>query len=329
MAVGRRQMSVSENRSIANFPALVRVLWGAFPSIGIFVAIGVALAILYLHVAKYYYSATLTVIATQQQNQTSGSQLGELASIAGINVPSTQNISPFTLYPDAIVSRVVADNIARSHPETLHHIFSSQWDKKTNTWRRPSGMMLWAKGVIKAVFGIPVVPWEPPGGAELREMIEKEISIGLDNKTPILTLTYRDVDPVFAKRFLDEVNEATDSVLRRMTLDRSSKYASYLENKLSTVQAADLRQALISSYSQQETLVMMSSSETPFAAQPLGVTVVSLRPVSPQPIFVIILGVIFGLVVGAMDAIMEWHLLRFFSFRTNRRPADTLVDQRF
>lgn len=327
MVSERQQMSVSQStRAIATLPALMRVLSDSLLSISVFAAVGLLLAVVYLHTATYYYSATLTVVATQQQNQNLGSQFGELASLAGINAPSSQDVSPFSLYPDAVISRVVADDIARTHPETLHRIFSKQWNEKTNTWLRPSGLALALKGVLKTLFGIPAVPWTPPGGAELREVIEREVSITLDNKKPILTMTYRSPDPAFAKRFLDQVNESTDSILRRMTLDRSSKYANYIEKKLSTVQAADLRQALINSYSQQETLVMMSSSNTPFAAQPLGVTVVSLRPVSPQPIFALILGLILGIAIGAANAVMEWHLLSFFAFRANWRRTKSFSD---
>jgi uncharacterized protein involved in exopolysaccharide biosynthesis len=93
--------------------------------------------------------------------------------------------------------------------------------------------------------------------------------------------------------------------LRRITLERASKYASYLEGKLAMVQVTEFRQVLLQSLSEQETLVMMSSSATPFAAQPLGSPVSSLRPTEPKPIIVLILGGLIGMLLGGLTVTLR------------------------
>lgn len=287
---------------------LFRLLWAEQLKLAIYVALGVLLGIFYLHIATYKYSATLTVVATQSQSQNLASRFGDIASLAGINLLNNQEISPFTLYTEAITSRAVADDMAVRHPEVLRRTFSNQWDESMSSWRKPNGGLRALLNFAKAIVGIPVVAWAPPGGAELRELIAREVEITPNNKKPIVTLVYQNPDPAFAKAFLDALQDSTDRVLRRMTLDRSSKYARYIENELRTVQQSELRQVLTTSLSQQESLIMMSSSDTPFAAQPLGVTVVSLKPTWPQPIFVLILGIVLGAGFGVADSVGGWQI---------------------
>jgi hypothetical protein len=38
---------------------------------------------------------------------------------------------------------------------------------------------------------------------------------------------------------------------------------------------------------------------------------VSLRPTSPRPLFIIALGLVLGLAVGLIDAVLDWRLLTF------------------
>jgi hypothetical protein len=132
----------------------------------------------------------------------------------------------------------------------------------------------------------------------LQDFILRTIQLDLDTRKPILTIKFRDADPIFAKDFLQALTESTDLVVRNMTLRRSTQYANYLESKLATVQLSDLRQVLVNALNQQETLVMMSSANTPFAAQPLGSTIISLKPTYPQPLLVLALGLILGLATG-------------------------------
>jgi len=130
-------------------------------------------------------------------------------------------------------------------------------------------------------------------------VLSTRVRVDLDRKKPIITVTFNHRDPVFARRFLQALHESTDLVLRRQTLDRSTKYARYLEEELRKEQQAELRQVLTNTFSQQEVWIMMSSSNTPFAAQPVGDAVSSIRPTSPNPLVILLAMTVVGLICGS------------------------------
>lgn len=307
----------SDDASGLDVARIARQIWEGRLTVIVVTAVVTLLTILYLHTQVFSYSATMTLVPTQGQNQSGSgaSQLGGLAAMAGISLGSAQTTSPFTIYTDALTTRDVADEIIRRDPRVLQRFFKYEWNDQTGRFEEPGGLRHAIAGIVKPVLGLPVNHWTPPGGADLQAYIVEAVRPVVDPKRPVITMTYFNPDPRFAAYFLDLVHQSTDTVLRRMTLDRSSKYAKYLEDKLTTAQSADLKQVLAQSLSQQETLLMMSSSNTYFAAQPLGVPVVSMFPVQPRGSVILVAGVIAGLVLGCFLATQRETLLGFLRRR--------------
>lgn len=264
-------------------------------------AVAFLLGVLYLHVARYTYTASLVLVPTQNQNQGGlGSQLGNLSSLVGLDLGSSQNVSPFILYPDVMKTRAVSDVFAARYPDLMHELFDDQWDSGNQSWKPPSGIVHEVAAVVKDMLGYPPQSWAPPSGADVEGVLSTQVQIDVDRKKPILTVIFNHRDPAFARRFLQALHESTDLVLRRQTLDRSRKYSRYLEQELKNEQQSELRQVLINSFNQQEMLVMMSSSDAPFAAQPVGGAVSSVRPTNPKPVIVLLAAIIIGLVCGCI-----------------------------
>jgi hypothetical protein len=294
-----QHQATDESGEAIDFREIFNRLWQGRTTIALTCAVSLVLGVLYLHVAIYTYTASLVLVPTQTQGQNGiSSQLGSLSSLVGIDFSNPQNVSPFTLYPDVMNSRVVGETFAARYPDLMHELFVDQWDDSRKSWRHPEGFMHDAIAAVKSIAGYPPQSWAPPSGADVQDVISKRVKTEIDNKKPIITVTFSHRDPLFARRFLQALHESTDLVLRRQTLDRSTKYSHYLEQELKKEHQADLRQVLISSFSQQEMLMMMSSSSTPFAAQPIGGAVSSMRPTSPKPIFVLLAAIAFGLFCG-------------------------------
>lgn len=279
---------------------IIAMLWRGRLIIAGTVALSVLLAIVYLHLATFTYTTTLTLIPTQPQQHDLGGQLGGLAAVAGINLPATPTaVSPFTVYPETAQTRQVAADMIRVWPEVMPALFGGQWDPETKTWHEPSSFLRTVMGVLRPILGIPAYKWRAPGAPELQQFIASAVGVAQDKKKPILTITLNNKDPDFSRKFILTMHQSTDRVLRRMTLDRAKKYAGYLEIKLMTTQTAAVRDVLTQSLSEQETLMMMGNANTDFAAQPLGPPESSPRPTHPVPLIVLLACVLLGLLAGA------------------------------
>lgn len=284
------------------FRELASTLWSGRSTIIAAIASGFLVAVIHLHTAVYTYTATLTLVPVQSQVQSTTSHYSGLASLAGIHLGQGESISPFTEYPKVIMTKEVAKDLIEHNPELMEKIFGAQWDAQTNRWREPRSLLRPIVRAAKFILGIPVYSWHPPGSTEMQAFIAKNVTSSEDALQPILTLSFTAPDPDFAKMFLAELNESTDRVLRRISLGRSSKYAAYLEKKLASVQTTDLRQVLMESLSAQETLIMMGSSDTSFAVQEIGGPTTPIRPNNPQPISVILFGILLGAMSGGVLA---------------------------
>lgn len=288
-----------EDGEAIDFREIFLRLWQGRVTIALASAISLAFGVLYLHSTPYTYTASLVLVPTQAQGQNSiGNQLGNLGSLVGIDISSSENVSPFMLYPDVMKSRVVGEAFAARYPDLMHELFNDQWDDSSKSWRQPESFLRDAIATAKSMAGYPPQSWAPPAGADVQDVISKQVLAETDKRKPILTVTFSHADPLFARRFLDALNQSTDQVLRRQTLDRSTKYSGYLEQELQKEQQAELRQVLIRSFNQQEMLVMMSSSDTPFAAQPIGGAASSMRPTNPKPVIILLAAIAFGFIFG-------------------------------
>jgi LPS O-antigen subunit length determinant protein (WzzB/FepE family) len=258
------------------------------------------LSIIYLHSAVYTYTATLTLIPTQSQSQSIGAQLGGLTSLIGINLPNDLNtVSPFSVYAETAQSRQVAVDMVQHWPELVPLLFKDQWDPEKKIWHPPQTFAITASRSIKQMLGLPVYDWTPPGPAELEQYIVQNVQIAQDKRRALLTVRLQAPDPDFSVKFLTALHQSTDHVLRQMTLDRAKKYAAYLGNRLTTVQTSAVRDVLTQSLSQQETLIMMGSSDTDFAAQPLSPAESSTRPTNPVTLLVLFIGLLAGILASS------------------------------
>ncbi len=288
---------------------ILGAVWDRKFTVALVTCLCLAASVAYLNVSEYTYTATLTLIPTQTQNQNISGRLGDLASLAGVNLSKDQTISPYALFPDAIKSRVVADELSQSS-DIMQKLFWREWDAGTGKWQEPTSTLHTTANAIKAYLGVPIYPWHPPGAAELQTLIDDRVEVLADPKKSVLTVRFNDRDPAFAASFLQALREATDQVLRRVTLDQATKYSAYLENKLATVQSAELREVLTQTLGSQQTLVMMGSSDVPFAAQPLGPAESSSLPTRPKPSLVLIIGALSGAGLGVLAAILGFPRLR-------------------
>jgi hypothetical protein len=275
-----------------------------------------ALALIYLHLCDYTYTATLMVspvMASASDNM--ASKLGGLkglASLAGVNIGDNLGTQDFMLYQQGIYSRDVAEDLARN-PVVMHTIFARQWDDGAKRWLPPNGLVRAVAVAVKGAIGIPDQPWQAPGGAALQEYIADNVSVAADAEKPIVTVSYRDKSQWFAAYFLHELDRAVDNKLRTNALTRAQQYSAYISEQLTRITNADVREALMATLTEQEKIKMMASATAAYAAQPFGTPSASRKPTSPKPFLVLFAAAITGGLAGSAAALwLAWRRGRLF-----------------
>jgi hypothetical protein len=249
----------------------------------LFVVLALGPAIIYLHSAQYKYLAELSVTPAEQGGSKIPGNLASLGSLVGVDIGS-QATTAFGIFGYTVRAYPVAERLSQD-PKIMRRVFYKEWDG--TRWREPQSSLKPIVNSIKAFVGAPVMPWRQPTAVDLQVYLEKEVSVFEDKKKSLLTFSYENVDPQFARYLLLHAVVASDEFLRARSLARASTYVAYLESRLGQVQVAEYRQTLAQALSSYENTRMMASSKASFAAEQFGDVLISNRPTTPQPMVVI------------------------------------------
>ncbi len=276
--------------------------------------VGFLLGVVYVRATPLVYHTELRV-APAPSSGGAGNRLGGLsglAALAGVSVGSPSGgISPFDLYLDTMLSRSLAAELAQD-PTIMRRIFASQWDKRTQSWHEPQGVVYKARRDFAGLVGLPVSAWHAPGAADLHDYLIRAIVIGRPGPRdpPITRISFDSEDPELAARVLGELHRRADTRIKQSSLATAVSYASYLSQRMRTVVLVEHRRDLSEALGEQEKSIMMASSGAPFAAMVTEPPSTLERPIAPNVVLVLLAGVFSGFLVGVLLTVIDLRALR-------------------
>lgn len=296
------QSSSSGGQLDLEFFDWLRIIWQRRYRVLLVILMSVLLAILYLHLATYRYTAKLDVTPVESSGGSSlASQLGGLsglASLAGFSLPGGTGNGSFDLYVESIKSRAVADELAE-HADLMHYLFAREWDARTGSWHPPSGILPALKRGLLKLLGARGFGWQAPDGGRLKEYLDTRLIVAQNTKKKVVNILFTDRDPKFAVHFLSVLHATVDNRVRQRTLSRTNENIAYLEHKLQTVTNVEHQRAIAQALSEQEKLRMMANTTASYAAEPFGEPRASDTPTEPKPLSVLVIAILAGAMLGS------------------------------
>ncbi|MCF0235950.1 MAG: chain-length determining protein [Bacteroidaceae bacterium] len=195
--------------------ATYRKKWFWFPInilISCFIAIFLALSM-----PKTYTSTVRLVAETQKENALSGS-MGALASMAGVNLPNSEDAISPDLYPDVVSGNQFLIELLGTPVQTKKGVPYTSYLEYT----QKEGKMAWWTSALKATIkglvslikpqdaaGLKVNTRINPAQLTLKEeeivkQMRKSIVCSIDNKTGVISLKATTQDPLVSKMLVDE-----------------------------------------------------------------------------------------------------------------------------
>lgn len=277
---------------------------------------GLLAAVVFLNVVKPTHGVEMRVTAAASSQNGIANRLGNLgglAAIAGLPIGGSSKAEPFDLYLEALKSRELAGQLARD-PRIMRTIFAKEWSARDQRWVRPAPGVA---AVVKTGLGLGSPVWRAPDAARLQDYLAREILVTKNAKTPVTVVEYDAVDPQFGVYLLTAIDAAADRQIRSRALRQAVAYRAYLAETLPTVALAEVRRSLADALSEQfETIMMASSDDVPYAAVSLGTPAASVLPTKPKITIVLAVGLIAGLMLGVIAALVDFpQLVRQIRFR--------------
>jgi uncharacterized protein involved in exopolysaccharide biosynthesis len=256
--------SRTEEREIT-LREIIGVLWAGKWLIA---GLSVFLAVTFLCVAwvlpKQYAASVIispvTSSASSSQLSSLGSQLGGLASLAGISVgnDSKRTESVAVLQSDSVTASFISSN------KLLPVIFHDKWDSAKGQW------------IVSNASQTPTL-WKAT------DYFKKNIrTVSTDPKTGLVTLTITWTDPVSASNWANGLVKLTNDDLRDQAIQEAERDISYLNLQAAQTDVVGVKQAIYALMQNEMNKAMMARGSDAFALKVIDPAVPAERATSPR-----------------------------------------------
>lgn len=284
-------------------------VWERRLSIVIIGTIVVALAVLYLNIATYTYTAQIKVASVDLvERQRGGGALSSLAAVAGVGFREPLSDPQFELYIEGLTSAETAEVLVQD-PRIMRTIYRGFWRESEQRFvEPPPSLRQSVTNGIKGVLGLPIYPWQEPNALRLSSYLTMNIQISRSKDSIISTITFVDEDRDFGVYFLETLHNTVNERLRQRAIRRSTASIKYLKEQLDIIQVSEYRQALLQALSEQERIRMTASSGLPFAAEIISGPSSPENPDRPRALVTLALAILLGGVLGTMFAFTRFAI---------------------
>lgn len=206
------------------------------------------------------------------------SQLGGLASLAGLNVGgggTAKDEALATLESQALTDKYIQQN------HLLPILFAKAWNPATRSWRNPD-------------------PRKAPTLWDANQVFKSIRAVDDNAKLGIVKLNIQWKDPKLAAEWANGIVRMTNDYLRQKAIDEAERSIAYLTRTAPTTNVVEVRNALYGLIEQQFKKETLARGREDFALRVVDPAVPPEQPSSPRTILWIAAGIFAGLFLGLL-----------------------------
>jgi uncharacterized protein involved in exopolysaccharide biosynthesis len=284
---------------------LFSVLWKAKILIIMITSFFALSSVLYaLSLPDYYKSEAVLSVAGKSNPGSSLSGLGGLASMAGINLPSSGEdksvIAIKTIQSRAFLKHLITfENVLPSIMATKSYDSQSkkiQFDPKI--YNENNGA--WVRQPKKN-------QQSKPSYLEAHETYLNQISVNKDKISNLITISVEHISPIFAKELLGLIINEANELLRNKDLRESSAAIAFLNNEIPKSSLITMKDAINKLVQTQLETQMMSKVNKEYILKVIEPSFIPEKKSKPKRALICILGTL----LGGMLAVL-WVLMRHY-----------------
>lgn len=259
-------------------------LWhGKWLIIGTAFILAIAGIVYSLLATPIYYSEV--VLAPVTRNQPNGlSDLGGLASLAGIRLSGTADNSQSLAVLQS--NNFIAEFIQEKN--LLPTLFPDEWDSKNQRW----------------------VSNDPERQRDVRDgvkvFVENVRTITEDPKTGLVTLSIEWTDPKTAAEWATDLVNRINEKTRQRDIEESQRKLDYLNKQLADASLVELRLAISRIIEDQISAMMLAQAQVEYAFEIIDPAVVPKQRISPKRTLIVIIATFLGGFLGVFVVLSRY-----------------------
>lgn len=312
LTIAQLQASMQQNQPAddeIDLAELWRAIWtGKWLIIAITAVFAVASVFYALSLPNVYKSEALLAPAEQESGGLGGmaSQLGGLASLAGVNLGGGGGIDKTALALEIMKSRVFVSQFIEQHQLLVPLMASKGWNRDTNELIFDE--KVYDKATSKWVREVKPPFKAQPSAQEAYKEFQKLVNASQDKTSSMISISIEHHSPEIAKQWVNWLIDAINLEMKNRDLSGAQKSISYLEKQLGQTKVSELQGVLYQLIEEQTKTIMFANVREQYAFKTIDPALMPELKDSPKRALICVLGVL----LGGMLAVMV-VLIRYFS----------------
>jgi len=256
---------------------------------------GIVLSLITLRSMEPEYTAQMVVGPTARVGLAAmGPRAGQgLAAFRPIVEPGPGDelLSDFSRYMQMMRSVTTAERLL-AQPDLMQRLLEDQWDSAAGGWRPPSGVLPVLRRTILRLAGR--TPWVPPDAVLVSDLLRREVAVHSLGKQPIYRVVFRHRDRALAIDTIARIHAATEATIRAEAEERTRRQIDHITRLQPDLRKDSVKAALSVLQADLEQLRMMIDVGLPLAADLIEPPSAPPLPDWPDPILVLLTGILTG-----------------------------------
>lgn len=257
---------------------------------------------------KYTSNVLLAPVSVNANNV--GKEIGGVAGLIGLNLGAGdggyKQEAIATLKSRKFISNFIRKNNLKPF------LFHKDWVAEKKQWRDNTNF-LW--GIIDALRDSKEIEYEGkeillPGEPSMwlaYGAFSDMLTISEHKKTGMVTLRIESYDPIISRDIANKLVHEINEELRGDYVKKSKKTIQFLENQLRSMQLVELRQVVFNVMQEHIQNIALAHMQDAYVFKIIDPAVVAEEKSSPKRLLLLIFGIIAGLIIGVMLAlILNW-----------------------
>lgn len=286
---------------------LVGILWTEKYLIAVVTAFFAAISILYaLSQVNIYRSDVL--LAPVEQESVGGlsrltGQLGGLASLAGVNFGGNGNINKTVMALEVLKSRQFTHRFIEKYNILPELMAAESWSIQKNEISYDDDLYdIKTKQWVREVSA-PLAP--KPSMQEAYKVFSKNLNASLDEDTGMVTLSFQHLSPYLAQKWVSLLVKEINAVMKEKDVAEARESTKFLEEQLSKVEIAAIREVLFKLIEEQTKTIMFAEVRDEYVFRTIDAAVVPEEKFKPKRVLILVLGTMFGLFISIFTVLAK------------------------
>lgn len=245
-------------------------------------AVAVSVVPFFLMTPVYRAEALLAPVVLEKHDGVAGlvSQFGDLAQLVEryVGAPKDQTAESIaTLRSRALASAFIEERKLKAE------LFAERWDRQAQRWRG-----------------------EAPSDLEAYELFDRRVRrVTVDRRSGLVTLAIEWRDPVRAAAWANALVAEVNARRRAEAIREAADSIRYLEQQLTRTSSVEIRQALYRLIEAQTKAIALARTRPEYAFKVIDPAVAPERPIRPQLLFLVAIGLAVGIAVALLAVLVR------------------------